>query len=97
MGRIRDKNEINGLRKPKERGNGPNGPTWPVGLWNGKEMAGIGTQRAIQTKALVWAMPVSRRVMQAQKPKHAPHRRRQTLPSMCGRRIWCKSARMGWE
>ena len=47
MGRIRDKNEISGLRKPKERGNGPNGPTWPAGPWNEKEMAGIGTQWAI--------------------------------------------------
>ena len=47
MGRIRDKNEINGLRKPKERGNAPNEPTWPAGLWNGKEMAGIVTQWAI--------------------------------------------------
>ena len=56
MGRIRDKNEISGLRKPKERGNGPNGPTWPAGPWNGKETARIGTQWAIRIEALVWAM-----------------------------------------
>ena len=28
MGRIRGKNEVSGLRKPKKRGSKPNGPTW---------------------------------------------------------------------
>ena len=102
MGRIRGKYEVNRPGKPKERGNRPNGPTWPVGPWNGKEMAGIGTQRAIQTEALVWAMPVSRRVMQAQKPKHAPHRRRQTqtvvaLAQGLGHHLRVSSQYMGGE
>ena len=28
MGTIRGKDEVNGLRKLKKRGNKPNGPTW---------------------------------------------------------------------
>ena len=43
MGRIRGKNEASELGKSKERGNEPNGPTWPIGLWKGREMARIGT------------------------------------------------------
>ena len=85
-GRIRGKEEC-GPRKPKERGNKPNEPTWPANPWNEKEMARMGTQWAIQIKALVWTMPVPRKVMQAQKLTHASRCRRQTLPSMCGRRI----------
>ena len=43
MGLIRDKGNVNGLGKPKERGSKPNGPTWqewqPTGLqaWQEKE------------------------------------------------------------
>ena len=43
MGLIRDKGNVNGLGKPKERGSKPNGPTWqewqPTGLqaWLEKE------------------------------------------------------------
>ena len=47
MGRIRGKDEVSGSGKPKERSNGPNGPTWPVGLWSGKETTRIGTQWVI--------------------------------------------------
>ena len=39
--RIRGKDEVTGLGKPKKRGNRPNGSTWPAGPWNGKGMAGI--------------------------------------------------------
>ena len=28
MGTIRDKEKVNGSKKPKKRGNKPNGPTW---------------------------------------------------------------------
>ena len=63
MGRIKGKDKVCGPRKPKERSNRPNGPTWPVGPWNEKGLAGLGAQWAVQTEALVWAMPVSRRVM----------------------------------
>ena len=28
MGRIRGKDEVTGLEKPKKRGSKPNGPTW---------------------------------------------------------------------
>ena len=52
MRRIRGKDEVSGSGKPKERGNKPNGPTWPTGLWNGREMARIGTQWAIWAEAL---------------------------------------------
>ena len=44
MGRIRRKDEESGLGKPNEKGNRPNGSTWPVGPWNGKGMVGIGSQ-----------------------------------------------------
>lgn len=44
MGRIRLKDEVSGSGKPKERDSKPNGPTWPVGPWKRKGIAGIGTQ-----------------------------------------------------
>ena len=42
-----------------------------------------------------WQEQAPRRVMQAQKPMHASRRRRQSLPSTCSRRIWCKSDKNG--
>ena len=53
MGRIRGKDEESEPEKPKERGYRPNGPTWLASPWNGQGMAGIGTQWAIRTEALV--------------------------------------------
>ena len=53
MGRIREKHEETRPKKPKERGNRPNGPTWLASPWNGKGMARMGTQWAIQTEALI--------------------------------------------
>ena len=61
MGRIRSKNEVSGLEKPKKKGSKPNGPTWPMSPWKGRGMAGIGTQWAIRAKALVWTMIIPRR------------------------------------
>ena len=37
MGGIRCKDKVNGSRKPKERGNKPNGPTQLASLWEEKE------------------------------------------------------------
>ena len=43
MGRTMRKDEESRSEKPKERGNRPNGSTWPADPWNGKGMAGICT------------------------------------------------------
>ena len=53
IGRIRGIDESSGLGTPKKRGNEPNRPTWPAGLWKGREVAGIGTQWAIRAEALI--------------------------------------------
>ena len=44
MKRIRGKDEVCGLRKPKERSNEPNGPIWPASPWKERGMVEIGTQ-----------------------------------------------------
>ena len=94
IGRIGGNDEASGLRKPKERGNEPNGPISP---WKRRAMARIGTQWATREKALIWTMPfhggTKKIVMQAQKVTHASHCRRQTLPNTRGRRIQHKNSK----
>ena len=59
--KIRGKDEASGSWKPKERGNEPNGLTWPTSPWKRREMAGIGTQWPTREEALIWTMPIPQR------------------------------------